>query len=182
MEFYKDMEYKEVSKRIAYKGKRLLIEELKYKTQNNIINREHVISGDAVVILPITENNEVIMIQETRTPIEKIIYELPAGMIEKGESPEQAALRELEEETGYKAKNLEFLNEYYPSVGYSNEKISIFLATNFIKTHQKLDEDEQIEVHKIPLEDVIKAVKNNELKTASVLIAVMHYLLYKKEK
>ena len=84
-------------------------------------------AGEASVILPITDDNKVIMIQEPRTPIGKVILALPAGMIEDGEEADKAAIRELEEETGYLASNIELLREYHPSVGYSDEKIKIYL-------------------------------------------------------
>lgn len=128
--YFKPIEYKEKSKKLAYKGKRLQVEEIEYLNGEQVIYREHVKSGEAVAILPITKENEVIMVQEPRTPINKIILALPAGMIESNELPEDAAVRELEEETGYLAGNIKLLREYYPSEGYSNEKLKIYLATD----------------------------------------------------
>ena len=121
------------------------------------------------------------MVQEPRTPINKIILALPAGMIEPNELPEDAAVRELEEETGYLAGNIKLLREYYPSVGYSNEKLKIYLATDLKKTQQHLDETEDINVIKLPLEEVIEMLDKNEIITASTTIALMHYLRYIKK-
>ena len=179
--YFKEIEYKEISKKLAYKGKRVQVEEIEYLNGDKIIYREHIKAGNASVILPITEDNKVIMIQEPRTPIGKVILALPAGMIEEGEESEKAAIRELEEETGYLASNIEFLREYYPSVGYSDEKIKIYLATNMKKTEQHLDEEEDIKVIEVPLEELIEMLDKNEIITASTTIAVMHYLLYKKK-
>ena len=179
--YFKEIEYKELSKKLVYNGKRVQVEELEYLDENKVIYREHVKAGNASVILPITEDNKVIMIQEARTPIGKVILALPAGMIEKGEESEKAAIRELEEETGYLASDIEFLREYYPSVGYSDEKISLYLATNMKKTKQRLDDEENIKVIEIPLEELIEMLDKNEIITASTTIAVMHYLLYKKK-
>ena len=179
--YFKDIEYKEISKKVAYKGKRIQVEELEYLNGDKVIYREHVKAGNASVILPITDDNKVIMIQEPRTPIGKIILALPAGMIEDGEEADKAAIRELEEETGYLASNIEFLREYYPSVGYSDEKIKIYLATNMKKTKQHLDEEEDIKVIEVPLEEVIEMLDKNEIITASTTIAIMHYLRYKKK-
>ena len=165
--YFKPIEYKEKSKRLAYKGKRLQVEEIKYLNGEQVIYREHVKAGEGVAILPITKKNEVIMVQEPRTPINKIILALPAGMIEPNELPEDAAVRELEEETGYLAGNIKLLREYYPSVGYSNEKIKIYLATDLKKTQQHLDETEDINVIKLPLEEVIEMLDKNEIITAS---------------
>lgn len=179
--YFKPIEYKEKSKRLAYKGKRLQVEEIEYLNGEQVIYREHVKAGEGVAILPITKKNEVIMVQEPRTPINKIILALPAGMIEPNELPEDAAVRELEEETGYLAGNIKLLREYYPSVGYSNEKLKIYLATDLKKTQQHLDETEDINVIKLPLEEVIEMLDKNEIITASTTIALMHYLRYIKK-
>lgn len=179
--YFKEIEYKEISRKLAYKGKRVQVEEIEYLHGDKVIYREHVKAGNASVILPITDDNKVIMIQEARTPIGKVILALPAGMIEEGEEAEKAAIRELEEETGYLASNIEFLREYHPSVGYSDEKITIYLATNMVKTKQRLDDEEEINVIEIPLEELIEMVEKNEIITASSTIALMHYLLYKKK-
>lgn len=179
--YFKEIEYQEISKKLVYKGKRVQVEELEYLNGDKLIYREHVKAGNASVILPITDDNKVIMIQEPRTPVGKVILALPAGMIEDGEKAENAAIRELEEETGYLASNMEFLREYYSSVGYSDEKISLYLATNMKKTKQRLDDQENINVIEVPLEELIEMLDKNEIITASTTIAVMHYLLYKKK-
>ena len=179
--YFKKLEYKEISRKRAYSGKRIQVDEIEYLNGDKIIYREHVKAGEAVVIFPITKDNKVIMVQEPRTPIEQVILALPAGMIEPGEKPEDAAIRELEEETGYLASNIEFLREYYPSVGYSNEKLKIYLATDFTKTEQHLDESEDINVIEVPLEELIEMLDKNEIITASTTIAIMHYLRYCKK-
>lgn len=179
--YFKELEYKQISRKLAYKGRRVQVEELEYLNGEQIIYREHVKAGDASVILPITGDGKVIMIQEPRTPIGKVILALPAGMIEEGEEAEKAAIRELEEETGYLASDIEFLREYHPSVGYSDEKIKIYLATNLKKTKQHLDDEEDINVIEVPLEELIEMLDKNEIITASSTIALMHYLLYKKK-
>ena len=179
--YFKAIQYKEISRKLVYKGKRVQVEEVEYLNGNKVIYREHVKAGNASVILPITEDNKVIMIQESRTPIGKVILALPAGIIEAGEDASKAAIRELEEETGYLAENIEFLRQYHPSVGYSDEKIKIYLATNMKKTKQHLDDEEDIEVVEVPLEKLIEMLDKNEIITASSTIALMHYLLYKKK-
>ena len=73
------------------------------------------------------------------------------------------------------------MREYHSSVGYSDEKISLYLATNMKKTKQRLDDEEKIKVIEIPLEEVIEMLDKNEIITASTTIAVMHYLLYNKK-
>ena len=162
--YFKPIDYKEVSKKIAYQGKRIRVEEIEYLNGEKKIFREHVKAGKASVILPITEDGKVIMIQEPRTPIETVILGLPA------------AIRELEEETGYLAQSIEHLITYYPAVGYSDEKIEIYVAKNMKKTKQHLDPTEDIKVIELPMEEVIEMIDKGEFKTASTMIALMYYL------
>ena len=176
--YYKELPYREVSKKVAYHGKRVTVEELEYTNGEKKLYREHVRAGNAAVILPITEDRKVIMVQEPRTPIGKMIVSLPAGMIEKGEDAAKAAIRELEEETGYRARQMRFLRDYYSSIGYSDEKIEIYLATHMEKTKQQLDEGEDIQIIELPLEEVVSLLDKNEIKDASTIIALMHYLRY----
>lgn len=178
--YYQKIDYELLDKKTAYKGKRITVEELHYKNPrtNQIIYREHVLAGHAAVILPETENNEFIMIKEPRTPIGRTVIAFPAGMIEEGEKEEDAAIRELEEETGYKARTIKKLRELYPAIGYSNEKVTIFLAKDLVKTHRHLDETEDIEVVKIPIKEVKQMLDNKEIKTSSEQIGLLHYFLY----
>ena len=180
--YFKEIDYPVKSKKLAYNGKRIKVEELEFLNGDKIIYREHVKAGNASVILPMTEDNKVIMIQEARTPIGKVILALPAGMIEPGEEASEAAIRELEEETGYLASHIEFLREYYSSIGYSDEKISLYLATGMKKTAQRLDDQENIKVIEMPFDELVTMLDKNEIITASTTIALMHYLLYKKQK
>lgn len=176
--YFKDLEYKLLEKKTAYRGKRIVVEELIYLNGQQKIYREHVLAGDAAVVLAITEENDVIMIQEPRTPIKKVILGLPAGMIEPGEEPKQGAIRELQEETGYLAQDLTLMRVVYPTVGYSNERTFIYLAKNLKKTERNLDETEDINVIKIPLSEIRKMLDENEIITASTTIALMSYFMY----
>lgn len=182
--YFKDLEYSLLEQKEVYKGKRIAVEQLLYfnEKEQKEIYREHVLAGDAIAILAITENQEVIMVQEPRTPIGKVILGLPAGMIEPGEKVEEGAIRELEEETGYRANSMKKIREFYPSVGYSNEKLTIYLAKNLVKTKRHLDETEDITVCLIPLEEVKQMLEDNEIITASATIALLYYFLYEEPK
>ncbi|MFR8103816.1 MAG: NUDIX hydrolase [Clostridia bacterium] len=180
--YFKPLDYKLLSQKTVYKGKRITVEELEYYNprDDKQVHREHVLAGDAAVILAITEEDEVIMIQEPRTPINLTVLAMPAGQIEKGEQAEVGAIRELEEETGYLAGKMKKLREYFTSVGYTNEKISLFLATDLKKTQRHLDATEDIQVIKIPMKELKEMLDKNEIITASATIALMHYFLYEK--
>lgn len=180
MNYFEDINYNIISKKEAYRGKRVTVEEVIYDSGEQEIYREHVKAGDAVEILALTNDKKVLMVREARSAIGKIVLGLPAGRLEKGENPKEAALRELEEETGFKAHNIKFLREVFTSCGYTDEKESIYLATDLEKTKQNLDEDEELEVLEIPLESFKEMLEKNEIITASTTIAGLHYFLYEE--
>ena len=181
-QYYEKIDYQLLDEKVAYKGKRIVVEELHYKNPrtNEILYREHVLAGHAAIIMPITEDDKFIMIKEPRTPIGMTVLAFPAGMIEPGETPEEGAIRELEEETGYKANYIKKLREVYPVIGYSNEKTIIFLAKDLVKTHRHLDETEDIEVVKIPIDEVKEMLDKGEIKTSSETVALLHYFMYER--
>lgn len=178
--YYKPIDYELLDRKTGYKGVRITVEELHYRNPrtDKILYREHVLAGHAAVILPVTDNNEFIMIKEPRTPIAKTVIAFPAGVIEEGEKTEEGALRELEEETGYRAGRIKKISEVYPAIGYSNERITIFVAKDLVKTQMHLDETEDIEVIKIPIKEAREMLDKGEIKTSSEQIGLLHYFLY----
>lgn len=166
-----------LSEEIKYDGRRFKVIQRKYEREDGLkYIRDCVEPGDAVVILPVTENNEIIFVKQLREVIGKVALELPAGMIDSGEKPKEAASRELEEETGIKSNNIEYLTSYYSSCGYTNEKIYIYLAKDFTYGKQHFDETEEIlEVEKIKLEDAIQRVFDEDFCHASTKVAILAY-------
>ena len=181
--YYEKIDYELLDRKIAYKGKRVVVEELHYKNPrtNDVLYREHVLAGHAAIIIPITNDNNFIMIKEPRTPIGKTVLAFPAGIIEDGETDEEGAIRELEEEIGYKARKIKKLRQVYPAMGYSNEKVVIFLAKDLIKTQRHLDEKEDIEIIEVPKEELKQMLDNGEFETSMELIGLLHYFMYENE-
>lgn len=181
--YYEKIDYELLDRKIAYQGKRVKVEELHYKNPrtNDILYREHVLAGHAAIIIPITNDNNFIMIKEPRTPIGKTVLAFPAGIIEDGETDEEGAIRELEGETGYKARKIKKLRQVYPAMGYSNEKVVIFLAKDLIKTQRHLDEKEDIEIIEVPKEELKQMLDNGEFETSMELIGLLHYFMYENE-
>lgn len=181
--FFDKMDYELLDKKNVFNGKRIQVEELHYLNPrtNQVIYREHVLAGSASIILPILNNGSLLMIKEVRTPINSKVIAFPAGMLEEGENEEECAIRELEEETGYRAGFVKKLRDVYPAIGYSNEKTVIFLAKDLVKTRRHLDETENIEVVEVQVEEARKMLEKGEIKTASETIALMHYFLYEEK-
>jgi ADP-ribose pyrophosphatase len=162
---------------IKYKGPRFDVVQKIYKRQDGLeYIRDCVNPGNAVVILPINKKNEVVFVKQYREVIGKTVLELPAGMIDNGEKAIDAAKRELEEETGIIAKNIEFLTSYYSSCGYTSEQLFIYVAKDFSYGEQHLDTTEEIlDIEKININECVKRVIENEFDHASSKIAILTY-------
>ena len=135
--------------------------------------REIVEHPGAVAIVAITEDNKVVLVKQFRKPIEQVIWELPAGKLEIGESPKECAIRELKEETGYSAKNLKLLHKFFTSAGFSNQKIYIFLATGLTNGEPDFDDDEFIEKYEIDINEAQNMVIKNEIEDAKTSIGIL---------
>lgn len=139
----------------------------------NIAEREIVRHKGGVAVIPITENNEIIMVRQFRKPFDEDLLEVPAGKIEDDEKPEVCAVRELKEETGYTADKISFINVMYPSPGYTDEKIYIYKAEGLKAGDLSLDEDEFLNVEKYSLKQAVEMVKNGVIKDAKSIIAIL---------
>ncbi len=134
--------------------------------------REKVIHPGAVAIVPINSNKEVILVKQYRHPIENILIEIPAGKLDKGETPLNCAKRELEEEVGAKNGNLIHLSSFHTTPGFSNEVLHLYLAVGFEKKQNNLDVDEFLQVMEIKLEDSIDMIVKGEIKDAKTIIGI----------
>lgn len=126
-----------------------------------IAKREVVSHKPGVSIVAIDDKNNFIFVKQFRSGIGDELIEIPAGLVENGENPKSAARRELQEEIGYDCSNLELLCSFYPSPGFCNEVTYIYLTTNLIKSSLPKDEDEFIELIRIPMAE-IKSLYNKE--------------------
>jgi len=141
------------------------------------IIRDVVEHPGAAVILPQLDDGRIVLIRNLRRTVGKILWELPAGTLERGEAPHLCAARELEEETGYRAGTLTPLTEFFASPGILNERMYGFLATELEPTAQALDDTEEIEVFPIPqwqARDMLKDGHIEDAKTIALLLYWMH--------
>ena len=135
--------------------------------------REVVEHPGGVTIAPLTAENELIFIEQFRYPYMDILLELPAGKLEKGEDPLEAGKRELLEETGCIASDYTDLGKFYPSCGYTDEIIHLYLAQGLTIQAQELDEDEFVNVKKLPLDEAFAMVMRNEIPDGKTQTAIM---------
>ncbi len=130
---------------------------------------------DAVMVLPILNDEEIILIKQYRPAIGKWVYELPAGVIEGNENPKIRAAKELTEETGFTAESIEPLFESYSSPGFSTEKIFFFTARELKEGKQMLEENEIIDVEKVKLSKAIEMIKENKIESGHTIQAILFY-------
>ena len=141
--------------------------------------REIVEHGGSAAILPLI-GNTIIMEKQYRHAIGKELYEIPAGTLEDGESPEDCAKRELIEETGYRAGKMERLGQCYMTPGYCTELIHFFVATDLEEVSHEMDADEQLIVVKMTIDEAVKKILDGEIVDAKTVCAVLTYLARSK--
>ncbi len=146
--------------------------------------RELIFHKGAVCILAITPEGKIILVKQYRKAIERVSIEIPAGKLEVGESgsEEEAALRELEEETGYTSPKLTLLHDFYSAIGFCNERLRLYLADELMKVEnpRPQDEDEVIELMEVTLEEALSMIASGEICDAKTIMAIQHLQIIRK--
>lgn len=170
-----NFEEKKLNSEIKYKGKilTLTVDDIELPDGNKSVRECVRHSGGAAVLL--VKDGGVLLVKQFRYLYGKTIYEIPAGKLNAGEDPLTAAARELEEETGYKAKLIKLL-DLYPSPGYTDEIIHIYFATEYEFVGQKLDEGEFLNCEFIPLEKVLSMIDGGEICDAKTVTAILKFI------
>src|SRR6266480_792668 len=135
--------------------------------------REVVHHPGSAVIIPVFADGSVALVRQYRHPAVRYLLEAPAGTLKRGEVPEQGAARELEEELGVVAGRLEKLSEFFVSPGFCEEKMWVYLATELTETKQRLEEDEVIEVVRLPIDRALQMITDGEIEDAKTIIGLM---------
>jgi ADP-ribose pyrophosphatase len=171
------MRSKVIEKQVIYTGKRCRLEV--HRMQNEVTGAKHqrevVVHPGAVIVLGITNENEVLLIRTRRHAVDEVLVELPAGTLEAGELPINCAGRELLEETGYLAGKMTPLASFYTSPGILSEKMHAFVATKLSKRTQALEEGEEIEVMPTPLEEAVSMAVRGEIRDGKTLATLLTY-------
>ncbi|NLZ47688.1 MAG: NUDIX hydrolase [Clostridiales bacterium] len=142
-----------------------------------VAKREIVRHPGGVAVLALTESNKILFVEQYRKAIDKHLLELPAGKLEKGEDPKACGIRELEEETGYKAEKFTYLGKIVSSPGFCDEYIYLYKAEKLYKGTIGGDEDEFIDIKEFSIEEVKEKIKSGEIIDGKTLAALLHYFL-----
>ncbi len=167
-----------VSSEVIFRGRVFSVVRDRVRHGSREYVREVVVHPGAVAIIAMTSAREILLVKQFRYPAGRYLVEIPAGTLEEGESPESCAVRELEEETGYRACRIEKITEFFLAPGYSTEIIHLFMAYELERSTANPDVDEHITLLKVRAEEALAMIDKGEIIDAKTIAA----LLYLKQK
>ena len=141
----------------------------------HVARREIVEHAHAVTIVPVAADGRILFVRQYRLPAGSVMLELPAGSLDGGEDPEQAAQRELQEETGFRAARLEKLCAFWVAPGYCTEYMHVFLAEGLSEDRLIADDDERIEVDALSLDDALAMIDGGTIEDAKSICGLLQY-------
>jgi len=176
----KSLEEKTLSTEKIFSGKIISLQVEEVELPNGKTSKREIIKHPgAVAVIAVTDDEKIVMVEQYRKALERNIIEIPAGKLEKGEKPEVCAIRELEEETGYECKNIEWLISFYTSPGFADELVHLYVATGLTKKPDAagLDEDEFVNLVEVSLDEALELMKEQKIYDAKTAFAVQYLQL-----
>ena len=165
---------KTIQTKTIHKGTFLTLNSDKVLLPNgNTSTREWIKHPGAVCCIPILPDGKIGLIKQYRYAVKEQMIEIPAGKLDQNEIPEECALRELEEEIGYRANQLTLLANIHPAVGFADEMMWLYLAENLVKTKQSLDSDEFLSIFPTELNEAVDMVWSGKIKDGKTIIGIL---------
>ncbi len=168
--------YRLLRSHTLYQGKIIRLEKdtlILNADPDHTVIRETVIHPGAVVILPFVDKSHLLLLKQFRYAAKANLWEIPAGTRERGESTLSCAKRELEEETGFKAKRWRFLSRFFPAPGISTEVMTLYLAQDLIPGSKNLDPDEWIVHEAVSLDKAIRMIQKGIIQDAKSIVGIL---------
>jgi ADP-ribose pyrophosphatase len=170
----RDLTEHPVESKTVYRGRLLHVnEDVVRLPDGKQARREYIVHPGAAVMLAMPDAGSVLMERQYRYPLRSHVYELPAGKIDPGEDALETAKRELLEETGYRAREWRHLLTTYPVVGYSNERIELYLARDLEHVGHALDEGEFLDVFTLALDEALQWVRSGRIVEAKTIMGLL---------
>lgn len=170
-------EFKRLNRELVYHG--AIVDFYKDTVQvpnENVVEWDYIGHKGAAAVVPVREDGKLLMVRQYRNALDRYTLEIPAGGLNGSDEPTRdAAARELEEETGYRSDELEWLITIRTTVAFCNEKIDIYMAKNLIRTEQHLDEDEFIHVEAYSIEELTQMIMEGKIEDSKTIAAIMCY-------
>ncbi len=164
---------KTINSQLIFDGRVVKLYKDKIELPTGQESYREVVKHSGGVVIFAKKEDKVLLVKQFRYPMKEVLYELPAGKLEIGEDPFEAAKRELEEETGYCANKWTDLGYVYTSPGYSDEKLYLYMAEDLEFTHCHPDEGEILQALEYSYDDILKMIANGEINDAKTLCAIM---------
>lgn len=172
---------KTISSRKVFSGKIVNLRVDKVKLPNNETStREIVQHPGAVAIVAVTRKENVLLVRQYRKATESVLLELPAGKLEDNETKKECAQRELMEETGHYASDIQYVTSFYTSPGFTNELLHLFFARDLKQKKKAGDEDEFIEIEQVPMDIIVDKINDGTIKDAKTIIGLLLYYTMSK--
>ena len=146
------------------------------KTSGARTTREIVEHSDCIAVVVVDEEKRILLVRQFRKPVEEELLEIPAGGIEPGETPDQAACRELQEEIGFRPNTLEDLGGFYAAPGYCTEYLHLYLATNLIPSALEAEDTHEIELVRIPIDEIPSLINSGDIRDAKSIAGLLRFL------
>jgi len=168
------MTHELIKREYIHRGRILDLSRSRFRSEaNGEVEIEVVHHNGGAGALPLFEDGTVALVRQWRYPLGRYSLEIAAGRIEPGHSPEDTAARELEEEVGYRASELRKLGEFFVAPGYCEERLFVYLATGLEASEQNLDDDEEVEVVRMPFDEALARVHSGEIDDAKSIITIL---------
>ena len=176
-----ELKEKKQTSQLIYQGKIIDVYKDEVLCPNGKMSTRELIRHCKAVCILAKKDDKFILEQQYRYPYDEVIYELPAGKLDENEDLASGAIRELEEETGYHANNIEMIGKMYPACGYSDEVIYLFYSDDLEKREVHLDEDEAINYGFYSMQEIENMVKEGLLVDGKSLCLLYQYKLLKQK-
>lgn len=166
-------EEKTISSEVVYEGPVFRVRKHVVDAAGGQSIRDIVEHSGGAIMLAVNSEGKILVEKQYRKALEADFVELPAGKADPGEAPEVTASRELEEETGYIARDVRHLVSFYPTCGYSNEHLHIYICKDLVKGQQHLDEDECIDLAWYDADEIIDLIMKGEIEDGKTIIGIL---------
>ena len=171
------MDFTKLESKTLYQGHimDLVVDKIRFDNGQEAV-REVAVHASAAAVVALTPEGKIILVRQYRYAVEEETLEIPAGLLEPGEEPEEGARRELEEETGLKPLRMEHMFRFYSSPGFTNEALDVYLCDQMAPSVQHLDADEFIDLVEVTPEEAFAMIRDGRIIDGKTVAALSFYM------